>query len=310
MPKNDTSKVALKANEAVAVRVCRAEGAGVCVAAGELNVLPGAKGSFTETLSGPLAGGTPRALNYFVELKNKRGRSAGMSNAATVLAGLAPSAVASLSAEVRRDGVALHWTPEAGEGSLSAVRLVRKLVSPQAVAKQKQGPLAPAIEPAEESLLVTAGSARGGALDKGARFGESYEYRAQRVVWGMAGDKKLELDGPLSAPVHVDVVNVFAPAVPEGLAAVANPGANGSAASIDLSWQPDTESYLAGYAVYRREGAGEWRRVSGAQPVVGPGFHDANVQAGHTYEYAVTALGDNGHESARSAAAQETVPEQ
>ena len=191
-----------------------------------------------------------------------------------------------------------------------AVRLVRKLVSPQAAAKPKQGPLAPASEPTEVGLLVPSDGVRGGALDKDARFGESYEYRAQRLVWFTAGDKKLELDGPLSTPVHVDAVNVFAPAVPEGLAAVATPGANGAAPSIDLSWQPNTENYLAGYAVYRREGAGEWRRVSGAQPVVGPGFHDANVRAGRTYEYAVTAIGDNGHESARSAAAQETVPEQ
>ena len=93
MPKYDTSKVALKPNEAVAVRVCRAEGPGACVTAGELNVLPGAKGSFTETLAGPLAGGAPRALSYFVELKNRRRRSAGMSNAVTVGAGLAPAAV-------------------------------------------------------------------------------------------------------------------------------------------------------------------------------------------------------------------------
>jgi len=94
--------------------------------------------------------------------------------------------------------------------------------------------------------------------------------------------------------------------VPEGLAAVAVPGAS---PSIDLSWQPDTESWLAGYAVYRREGSGEWRKVSGEQPVTGPGFHDANVQAGHSYEYAVTALGTNSRESARSNPAQESVPE-
>ena len=309
MPKTDTSKLALKANQTVVVQVCKAEGSGACVTIGELGLTPGANGRFTETLPGALASGGPRALSYFVELKNKHGRSAGMSNAATVLAGQAPAAVAGLSAEVRRDGVALHWTPEAGDGSLVAVRLVRKLVTPQTSSKPKPGPLAAPTEPAEENLLVTSGSVHGAALDKSSRFGESYEYRAQRVVWGMAGDKKLVLDGPLSASVRVDVVNVFAPAVPEGLAAVATPGVNSSAASIDLSWQPDTESYLAGYAVYRREGAGEWQRVSGAHPVVGPGFHDASVQAGHGYEYAVTALGDNGRESARSAAAQESVPE-
>jgi fibronectin type 3 domain-containing protein len=43
--------------------------------------------------------------------------------------------------------------------------------------------------------------------------------------------------------------------------------------------------------------------------VVGPGYHDANVEPGHTYEYAVSAIDQDGHESVRSAGAQETVPE-
>ena len=306
MPKADTSKVPLKINEPVPVRVCRAEASAPCTTAGELNLLPGAKGNFTETLSGPIAAGSPRALSYSVELKNKRGRSAGMSNAAIVLAGQSPAAIAGLTAEVRRDGVALHWTPDPTESPTTTVRLVRKLLSPQTDTKQKQSPLAPTAEPAEQSLLVTSSNAHGGALDNSAHFGQTYEYRAQRLVWFTAEDKKLELDGPLSAPLRIDMVNIFAPAVPEGLVAVAAPGA---APSIDLSWQPDTESYLAGYAVYRREGSGEWRKVSGEQPVTGPGFHDINVRASHSYEYAVTALGTNSRESARSAPAQETVPE-
>ena len=40
MPKADTSKVPLKVNEPVPVRVCRAEGSGVCTNAGVLNLLP------------------------------------------------------------------------------------------------------------------------------------------------------------------------------------------------------------------------------------------------------------------------------
>ena len=123
----------------------------------------------------------------------------------------------------------------------------------------------------------------------------------------------LELAGPLSAPVRIDTANVFPPAVPRGLAAVATPGENGAGPAIDLSWQPDTEADLAGYIVYRREpAAGEgnagWQRISSAQPVVGPGYHDANVKPGHTYEYAVSAIDQEGHESARSVGAEETVP--
>jgi fibronectin type 3 domain-containing protein len=117
--------------------------------------------------------------------------------------------------------------------------------------------------------------------------------------------QKLELPGPISAPIRVEALDVFPPAVPTGLAAVANAGPE---PSIDLSWQPDTESDLAGYAVYRREGEGAWQRISPPQPQVPPAFHDAQVLSGHTYQYAVTALDQGAHESARSAQTEETVP--
>ena len=94
-----------------------------------------------------------------------------------------------------------------------------------------------------------------------------------------------------------------------GLVAVAAAGENGAGPAIDLSWQPNTEADLAGYVVYRREGDGGWQRVSPATPVVEPAFHDPQVQPGHTYRYAVSAVDNGGHESTRSAEAQETVPQ-
>ena len=49
-----------------------------------------------------LANGAPRPLSYFVELRNRNGRSAGLSNAAVVLAGEAPPPVSNLTAELRK----------------------------------------------------------------------------------------------------------------------------------------------------------------------------------------------------------------
>jgi fibronectin type 3 domain-containing protein len=145
-------------------------------------------------------------------------------------------------------------------------------------------------------------------MDKDIRFGETYEYRAQRVARVKVDGQMVELGGPLSAPVRVEAADVFPPAVPAGLAAVAVAGENGGEPAIDLSWQPDTEADLVGYIVYRREGGGDWQRVSPAQPVVGPAFHDAHVQAEHSYIYAVSAVDQSGHESGRSGEAEETVP--
>ena len=302
MPKKNTDKLLLKGE--VNVRVCRKLDAGPCQPAdGPLLLAPGADGHFSETLPSALASGPPRALSYFVELKNRSGRSAGLSNAAVVAAGEAPPPVTGLTAEVRKAGVVLRWKPDEKD---VAIRLHRLLMNPPS-AKPKEGLMAPAPEPVEQDLLVEAGS-QGHALDKSVRFGESYEYRAQRVIPVEADGQKLELNGDLSQPVRVQVKDVFPPEMPKGLAAVASVGENGAGPAIDLSWQPDSEADLAGYIVYRREEDGAWQRISPPQPVVGPAFHDAQVQPGHSYHYAVSAVDQGGHESARSAEAQETVP--
>jgi hypothetical protein len=318
MPKKNTDKLLLKGS--VPVYVCRSTGGaagGNCVAAGAaLTFAPGTVGTFTETLPAELAAGAPRPLSYFVELRNGNGRSAGVSNAAVVLAGEAPAPVANLSAEVRKQGVVLRWTPLEGTGQeSSAIRLHRKLLNPPpAKPKQdQQGLLAPAPEPVEQNLLVDSCAPEAGkgscvALDNNIRFGQVYEYRAQRVARVTVEGKTLELAGELSAPVRVEARDIFPPAVPTGLAAVATTGENGAGNAIDLSWQPVTDADLAGYVVYRREGDGGWQRISPAGPLVAPAFHDAQVQPGHSYRYAVSSIDQGGNESARSEETEEPVP--
>ena len=85
MPKKNTDKLVLR--DKVAVYVCRREIQGPCAAVGTVEAAPGGAGSFTETLPAELGAGAPRILTYLIELKNRNGRSAGPSNAATVLAG-------------------------------------------------------------------------------------------------------------------------------------------------------------------------------------------------------------------------------
>jgi hypothetical protein len=310
MPKKNTDKLLLKGN--VTVRVCRKEDAGACETAGaELSLAPGANGAFTDVLPATLTAGAPRPLSYFVVLKNRNGRSAGLSNAAVVLAGEAPAPVTGLTAEVRKQGVALRWTP-AEESSPTAVRLHRKLLTPPAT-KPHEGLLAPQPEPVEQNLLVDrcAPDERNGdcrALDTNIRFGQSYEYCAQRVARVTLEGRALELASEFSAPVRVEPKDIFPPETPTNLAAVATTGENGAAPAIDLSWQPVMDADLAGYAVYRREGNAAWQRISPPEPLVPPAFHDTQVQPGHTYRYAVSAVDQGGHESARSAEAEETVP--
>jgi hypothetical protein len=344
MPGKNTDKLKLKDN--IAVHICRREGDGACAQAGPqtgvaLTFPSQADGVFTETLPARLATGTPRKLTYFVELKNKKGRSAGLSNGAVVLAGQAPSLVTGLAAVVRKQGVVLRWVADAspGEsGSSKVIRLHRKLVSaPPAKPQGQSGLLAPEPEPLERTLIVESPDKTPRVIDEGIRLGQTYEYRAQRVIRAtMAGQvqvgqapggpaqaaqskggsapashaeasQTLELAGPLSDPIRVNAADIFPPEIPTGLAAVATQTA--SETSIDLSWKANTDTDLAGYAVYRREGDGPWQRISTAEPVVGPAFHDAHVRPGQAYRYAVTALDQTGHESGRSAEAEETAPQ-
>jgi hypothetical protein len=300
MPKRNTDKLPLKSD--VAVKVCRSEAARACDPIAKLTLAPAAAASFTDSLPPALASGAPRPLSYTVELENRNGRSAGLSNAPAVLAGEAPAPVAGLAAQVGKTGIVLRWN--AGDPH-AAVRIHRKLLTPNQAAAHA-APLAPPPEPIDQTLLVEKDS--GQALDPGIAFGNSYQYQAQRVARVAADGRTVELAGEMSPLITIDAQDVFPPAVPTGLAAVATSPEAGATASIDLNWEPNTEPDLAGYFVYRREDETPWRRVSGEKPVPGPAFHDADVLPGHTYRYGVSAVDNKGHESGRSAEAQETVP--
>ncbi|HEX4320687.1 MAG TPA: fibronectin type III domain-containing protein [Acidobacteriaceae bacterium] len=309
MPRKTTDHLRLKSP--VTAQVCWREKGDSCQRVGETAFAPGAASAFVATLPDSLSQGDARPVSWFVELKNSKGHSAGPSNNAEVLAGKAPNAIAGLAAEVRADGVALHWN----DGESGSVRLHRKLLSapaqPVPNAKPKNALAQPEAEPLLSDLFVEASTA--GALDRTAKFGASYEYTAQRVRRVMLQGKPLELAGPVSAPIRIDVADAFPPSVPQGLVAVLVPEEK----TIDLSWQPDTDSYtdrdLAGYIVYRaeagqQESSQDWKRISGSQPLPGPAYRDTQVTPGHQYRYAVTAIDLGGHESKRSHEARESVP--
>lgn len=302
MPRRNTDKMMLKGP--FQVRVCRHEGSAACETAGELTLAPLALSTFSETLPAALAAGAPRPLSYFVEVENRKGRSAGLSNAAVVLAGQAPTPVTDLAAEVRKSGIVLRWTPLDPKDQIF---LERTLENPPK-AQAHSGVLAPPAEPIHQTLRVSADE--GKAVDKSVVFDRTYEYRAQRIAAVEVEGKTVELAGELSAPVRIDAQDVFPPAVPAGLAAVANAAANGEPASVDLSWEPDTEPDLAGYFIYRREQETPWQRIAGQQPVTAPAYRDASVLPGHAYIYGVSAVDQKGHESGRSASTEESVPQQ
>lgn len=299
MPKRTTDKVLLAGDQKV--RVCRRLDTEPCAYAGDLLFAPQKPADFTDHLPASLTSGTPRPLNYTVELQNHAGRSAGPSNTAITSAGAAPSVIVALQAQVQPDGVVLSWTPTGPSGLFDkdqTIRIERKLVQPSGAPK----PTVPL-----EQTLEYSGLDQGHILDRDAALDHTYTYTVQRIAKLTLEDKSFEVSSAPSPTITVNARDVFPPAIPAGLQAIADPEAH----AIDLSWQPNTEADLAGYTLYRREAgsnAAPDRISPPAQPA--PSFRDTNVQPGHTYEYSVSAVDHDGNDSARSPEVEESLPQQ
>ncbi len=314
MPKKTIDHLLIK--EGVPFSICVREGSNACQPSGAASAQPGQDFDFLATLPAPLQQGEPRPISWFVELKSPKGRSAGLSNPAVVLAGKAPGAIVGLSAQARADGVAILWNPSQPPEDRTFVRLHRKLLTPPAPPRPTEkdvGPLKPSTEPIFRDLMVDppapgqSPAPSSGAVDTSAHFGETYQYTAQRLVRASFAGRDLELAGEVSAPIQIDVIDTFPPAIPHGLVAVYVPEDK----TLDLSWEPDTEQDLAGYIVYRADADADpvtWTRVSPAPPLSGTAYRDRTVEPGKRYRYAVTAIDQTGHESHRSMEAQESVP--
>ncbi len=142
----------------------------------------------------------------------------------------------------------------------------------------------------------------GGALDPGAAVGETYVYRVQRVRTVAVGGHTVAVRGPMSEPVEVRMRDVFPPGAPTGLAGI--PACVEGKLGVDLSWEANGESDLAGYFVYRAEGldGAAWtkRMERPERPLEAPAFRDPDVGGGGV-RYRVTAVDRAGNESAPSA---------
>ena len=293
MPKRATDKVLLVGDQKV--QVCRRVDSDPCAIAGTLLAAPDKPATFIDQLPAPLTTGAPRPLVYTVQLQNRSGRTAGLSNTAVTAAGASPPSIANLQAHAQSDGIVLTWT----ESVTATIRIERKLADK--TTPQESSSLPP------ERTLEFSGADEGRVLDRDAALDHTYTYTAQRIVRLTLRDKSVELASEPSDSITIDARDVFAPATPSGLQAVADPDAG----AVDLSWQPDTEADLAGYTVYRRDAgstAAPARISPPAQPA--PSFRDTTAQPGHTYEYSVSAIDRDGNESPRSAAVEESLPQQ
>lgn len=318
-PKQTTDR--LKLTAPVRFRICRQQGNSPCQTVATTTGLPDQPASYTDRLSAALATGPLRAATYRVYGLNKNDRSAGPSNAAPVLLGAAPPAIAGLTANMTERGVVLRWQKLPDLPAGTQIQLHRTLVLPPDATKKNSSSQLTA-EPVEQTLAVAThatGNEQGIALDTGVQFGRTYRYRATRVVTQQVNKQALHAASTDSNAVTIVTRDTFPPAAPVGLVAVPVSAAiNGGRPEVDLSWSPNTETDLAQYRVYRREvGAqpGQANQLpqriapeNESEPLAAPAFRDVHVEPGRTYAYTVTAVDSSDNESAHSAEVQVAVP--
>jgi hypothetical protein len=235
-----------------------------------------------------------RNLVYAVSVLNSYGKSAGLSNQVQVPAAPTLAPPAGLAAHLSSRGITLTWervpAPETQPDLGFKYRVYRR-----------------GLENGKDSIAgeLPLASAGPTLLDTGFEWEKTYEYRVAVVTLIRQANGSAEVEGEDTPPVRIFAHDTFPPATPAGLEAVSS--GPGQKPFVDLVWNANTESDLAGYNVYRREGGGERVKIN-PDLVKTSAFRDPDVVAGRRYFYSVSAVDVRGNESPRSEEAQGSVP--
>jgi len=253
---------------------------------------PKVQASFVDTLPKTLAEQNPTSeITYGISVMNASGRSPGFSNRVQVPAASTLPPPPDFKVQLGPGGVTLTWgpAPELQTGGLSHFyRAYRREEGTTAETEIGAAPL-------------TASS----FTDPTFEWEKTYNYRLTVVTIVSRAGHDSQVEGDDTPVVQVVAHDVFPPAVPSGLQAVAS--GVGQSPFIDLIWAPNTDADLAGYNIYRHEEGGTPVKIN-AQPVNTPGYRDSGVVSGKKYFYSVSAIDLRGNESARSDEAYEAMP--
>jgi hypothetical protein len=260
---------------------------------------PGGKAepmTYVDTLPRELQQQNPTGFaTYALEALNARGRSAGLSNQVQVpLAPTLPPPT-DMHAEVTPDAIVLTWTGALHEHEVPEMRHLYRVY--------RRTPETPAWTMIGEVQLATVPHAR--FMDTSFEWEKTYLYRVVVVTSLPQNGGVVQVEGEPSAEVKVFAQDVFPPAAPTGLQAVAS--GVGQPPFVDLTWAPNTEPDVAGYNSYRHEQGQPPVKING-ELVKTPAFRDRGVGSGHKYFYSVTTVDLRGNESSSSPEASEAVP--
>jgi hypothetical protein len=207
-----------------------------------------------------------------VKVLGPKGRASAWSNLVTLSVVPPLDQPTALAATAVPQGVRLTWS-----GSAPRYRIYRRIE-------------------AQEETAGIAETERAEYLDAATEYGKTYRYSVQ----GIRSGGEVRAESQRSFEIEITPKDIFPPAVPTGLTAVASTG------SIELVWDRNSEPDLAGYRVYRAEGPGGFQHLADTQEA--PSFSDRKIEPGKKYRYAVSALDKSGNESAKSAPVELTAP--
>jgi hypothetical protein len=253
--------------------------------------------------------------SYLVRTRTSSKKVSANSNNASLVVQPAANAISDLKAEVTREAVVLTWTPPQTTLVGSAPPIVSYGIyrTESSVASESSSAVPHTVMPAAAASGKPAASGQSQPPPQFVHIGDATEptYRDTQVqfdkiyaytVRSVVRYDQLNVDSADSNLASVTRLDTFPPTPPEGLVVALIPAQGQSPAYLDLSWSISPDNDIAGYNIYRSEGAGAPRTKLNPALLLTPAFRDMNVAPEHHYLYSVTAVNRAGNESPASAA--------
>ena len=232
---------------------------------------------FNDGLTAAGRGGAyQKSFRYAVRFINAKNQTAGLGNQVAIAPVPLPLPPADLSSEAGQDFVRIQWSPPAenDDGSRPANVAGYKIY-------RSEDPKTPSPMPISDTLLL-----KPEFTDRNFQFDKTYYY----VVSVVASTEKPYAESRASTPLAVSTVDTYPPGAPSDLHAVLDRGI------VILLWTAPEAPDIAGYHIYRAEGAeGVFQPlVKGLVTLLSQ--RDETVQPGKQYRYSVRAVDTHANE--------------
>jgi len=220
------------------------------------------------------SGKAPSLLGYAVVAVRRGGERSPLSNAATLAPDIPPGPPIILAVTSEESRICLEWSePDSDDLGRRPAKVGGFFVYRRTLDEDEYGP------PLNNIPIV------------GTSFIDAPPPFARLVYTVRATlPDKPKIEGPPAIEAGVDHRDIYPPSAPARLDALSE------GKLVRLVWDPVAAGDLAGYAVYRAEGTGEFTRLT-PDLVKESFFNDTTAQSGRRYRYVVKAVDTTGNES-------------